>query len=487
LTTHLDELTTEEQIHLFALADREIFGSERWGRGLLEPSFMEHLSRVQQEVQKVLAHPRGRIILSGAGTSGRIAYDTACRAALPEPIREKVIGLIAGGAPAFFTARERVEDLPEVGVRDLEPYLNDTDPFVYIGITCGLSAAYVASQAHYCMEKEHGLTVVMGFNEVQDANPRVLEPFGRSFQDILEEFEHTERAVLLNPIIGPEPVTGSTRLKGGTATKMLLDLILEDIPVQEGIDTLREAQQLWHAEGQKLIPLIQSCAGSFGKGGGLVYLSGVEIAFLPFLDASECPPTFSAEDDQVRAFAPQDLSEVYPDLNLQGRCIQDLIEELKARDTLSDDTLVTMGDSPVFPELERFKIRHRIDTPEIDSFARTLAKPWQRILTELSMKWKLNTLTTCAFTAHGKVLGNRMIDLKISNLKLWDRAAGLVAETGGFDLDLAKQLLTEEITGGSDLRDMRVEDLISMASDRTGIVASAVRRAQSIRKEKRVP
>ncbi len=69
--------------------------------------------------------------------------------------------------------------------------------------------------------------VLIGFNPVSMAR-RIHVPKwsnNRTFYDIASRMETTPEALVLNPIVGPEPISGSSRMKGGTATKVILDTV----------------------------------------------------------------------------------------------------------------------------------------------------------------------------------------------------------------------------------------------------------------------
>ena len=112
------------------------------------------------------------------------------------------------------------------------------DGMYLIGITCGLSAPYVAGQIDYMLnlnnevkhKNEFG-AAVMGFNPVELARNQPIEKFNneKPFRDVarqlLEVSLYDSNFSVLNPIIGPEPVSGSSRMKGGSATAVLLDVL----------------------------------------------------------------------------------------------------------------------------------------------------------------------------------------------------------------------------------------------------------------------
>ncbi|CAI5957281.1 unnamed protein product [Closterium sp. NIES-65] len=184
------------------------------------------------------------VVVSGAGTSGRIAFQVVLcfnavlrRYGLPPCFHF----LIAGGLPALLKAQEGAEDNQEAAVAALRrveargnPWGKPCGRVLYIGISCGLSAPYVAAQVKYALSQSHYAVAVMGFNPPSLA-PNTKGAPGVTFPSVLSEMrariEAAEaegtapRHFILSPAVGPETVTGSTRLKGGTATKVLLETI----------------------------------------------------------------------------------------------------------------------------------------------------------------------------------------------------------------------------------------------------------------------
>jgi len=146
----------------------------------------------------------GRVFYIGAGTSGRLGVLDASEIpptySAPE---DWFIGIIAGGDKALRKSIEGAEDKSENAVRDLEPFkINQKD--VVVGISCSGAALYVISALDYARE--------MGAKTVYlVTNPN---PFRMTTIDEI---------IILDT--GPEIITGSTRMKAGTATKMVLNMI----------------------------------------------------------------------------------------------------------------------------------------------------------------------------------------------------------------------------------------------------------------------
>jgi N-acetylmuramic acid 6-phosphate etherase len=147
----------------------------------------------------------GRLFYSGAGTSGRLGVLDASECPPTfgtDP--ELVQGLIAGGPPALTRAQEGAEDRPETGAHDLEHRGLTGRDFV-VGIAASGTTPYVLGALVYARERGARTALVACSPPPQDALAVV--------------------DVAILPIVGPEVVTGSTRLKAGTATKLVLNMI----------------------------------------------------------------------------------------------------------------------------------------------------------------------------------------------------------------------------------------------------------------------
>ncbi|MBS5938675.1 N-acetylmuramic acid 6-phosphate etherase [Clostridium sartagoforme] len=146
----------------------------------------------------------GRIIYMGAGTSGRLGLLDAveCPPTFGVP-SDLVVGLIAGGSSAFIKAVEGAEDSKTLGVEDLKA-LNVTSKDVVIGIAASGRTPYVIHGLKYAREVGCKTAVVVCNKDSEMAK----------YSDVAIEL-----------VVGPEVLTGSTRLKAGTSQKMALNMI----------------------------------------------------------------------------------------------------------------------------------------------------------------------------------------------------------------------------------------------------------------------
>jgi N-acetylmuramic acid 6-phosphate etherase len=146
----------------------------------------------------------GRLIYVGAGTSGRLGVLDA--AECPPTFRtdpQQVQGIIAGGEAAMFRAQEGAEDRPEDGATAVDGKAVGPNDVV-VGIAAGGTTPFVHGALR--RSRERGARTVF----LTCVQPVPNEP---------------AVDVVIRPLTGPEVVTGSTRLKAGTATKLVLNTI----------------------------------------------------------------------------------------------------------------------------------------------------------------------------------------------------------------------------------------------------------------------
>ncbi|MBN8718075.1 MAG: N-acetylmuramic acid 6-phosphate etherase [Sediminibacterium magnilacihabitans] len=155
----------------------------------------------------------GRLFYIGAGTSGRLGIVDAseCPPTFGVPYG-LVIGLIAGGDKAITQAVEFAEDSLEEGWADLEKhFINDKD--VVVGLAASGTTPYVIGALQECRKRG----IITGSISCNPNSP------------VSEEADFPVEVV-----VGPEFITGSTRMKSGTAQKLVLNMISTSIMIQLG-------------------------------------------------------------------------------------------------------------------------------------------------------------------------------------------------------------------------------------------------------------
>ncbi|MBI6405631.1 MULTISPECIES: N-acetylmuramic acid 6-phosphate etherase [Proteus] len=173
------------------------------------------LPEIAQLVDKVaIAFSQGgRLIYCGAGTSGRLGILDAseCPPTYGTP-HDMVIGLIAGGHKAILQAVENAEDNIQLGEQDLRQ-LNFNEKDVLVGIAASGRTPYVIGALNYA--KSLGATT-----GAISCNPE--SPIAQIAD------------IAITPIVGAEVVTGSSRMKAGTAQKLILNMITTGAMIKIG-------------------------------------------------------------------------------------------------------------------------------------------------------------------------------------------------------------------------------------------------------------
>jgi N-acetylmuramic acid 6-phosphate etherase len=155
----------------------------------------------------------GRLVYCGAGTSGRLGVLDA--AECPPTFQtdpSQVVGLIAGGRSAMFVAVEGAEDSPELGERDLAA-LNLAPDDAVCGIAASGRTPYVLGALAYA-RRIGALTIGVACNPGSELAAAV--------------------EIAIVPVVGPEILSGSTRLKAGTATKLVLNTLTTGAMIRLG-------------------------------------------------------------------------------------------------------------------------------------------------------------------------------------------------------------------------------------------------------------
>ena len=194
-TTEIDRMSSLEIVQVINAEDVKVAQAVR--------QVLPQIARAIEEIATRLRR-NGRLVYVGAGTSGRLgALDASeCPPTFNIP-QEMVITCIAGGAQAIGQAHEDLEDSWEAGQADVATIgISEVD--VVIGITASGRTPYARGAIAYAKERG-ALTIGLACN----ANTPLEQ----------------EVEIMIAPVVGPEVITGSTRLKAGTAQKMVLNML----------------------------------------------------------------------------------------------------------------------------------------------------------------------------------------------------------------------------------------------------------------------
>ena len=173
------------------------------------------LPQVAQAVDAIVLafQTGGRLIYMGAGTSGRLGILDASECPPTYGSHpDLVVGLIAGGHQAILKAVENAEDNTELGQDDLK-HLQLTDKDVVVGIAASGRTPYVLGGMAYA--KSVGATLV-----AIACNPQCAM--------------QQQADIAIIPVVGAEVVTGSSRMKAGTAQKLILNMLTSGAMIRSG-------------------------------------------------------------------------------------------------------------------------------------------------------------------------------------------------------------------------------------------------------------
>ena len=210
---HLDEMSTSELLH----------GINSEDRGVTE-AVNKAIPQIEKLVDGIVERMRrgGRVFYTGAGTSGRLGIVDASEIPPTYGVRDAFIGLIAGGDGAIRTAVEGAEDDAELGWNDVAAF-NPTPDDTVVGIAASGTTPYV-------------------IGSVKEARKRGLLTGCITCNENSPVAEAAECPIVA--VVGPEFVTGSTRMKAGTATKLILNMISTCAMIRLG-----------HVKGSKMVDM----------------------------------------------------------------------------------------------------------------------------------------------------------------------------------------------------------------------------------------
>jgi N-acetylmuramic acid 6-phosphate etherase len=202
----------------------------------------------------------GRLIYIGAGTSGRLGVLDAAECPPTFGIApDRIIGLIAGGAPTLTRSAEGVEDDIAAGEKDIDN-LNVDEFDVVTGLTASQRTPYV----------------IAGLNRASYRNAKTIFLTCNPAAD-----KDCNYDLIINPIVGPEILTGSTRMKAALAEKMILTMITTTVMIKLGkvynnmmVDLQATSQKL--VERSKRV-IMAACGCDYETAGGYLQEAGGQV------------------------------------------------------------------------------------------------------------------------------------------------------------------------------------------------------------------
>ena len=200
----IDQLTTEQMLTVINQEDQKV--------ALAVEAILPQITRAVDAITAAFT-AGGRLIYCGAGTSGRLGILDAseCPPTFGSP-PEQVQGLIAGGQRAILQAVENAEDNRQQGAIDLQK-VDFSAGDILVGIAASGRTPYVLGAMEYA-EQCGAVVIALSCN-----------PQGEMA---------AKAAIALTPVVGPEVITGSSRLKAGTAQKMVLNMLTTGAMIRSG-------------------------------------------------------------------------------------------------------------------------------------------------------------------------------------------------------------------------------------------------------------
>ncbi len=234
---------------------------------------------------------------------------------------------------------------------------------------------------------------------------------------------------------------------------------------------------------EKALPQIEALASQIvrklKKGGRLFYIGAGTSGRLGILDASECPPTFGVEDDLVIGLiaggdkairkaveeAEDSVTQGWKDLKAFNFSVRDVLVGIaasgttpyvvstirKARENGSTTGCITMNPGSPLEQAAEFPVTVIVGPEFVTGSSRMKAGTAQKLV--------LNMLTTSSLIQLGRVKGNKMIDMQLTNNKLVDRGTKMIMKETQLNYDTAEKLLLKTGSVRLALKDFFIKNI----------------------------
>ncbi len=203
-SANIDRLSTVQIVNLINAEDK-----------LVAPAVGKEYKKIAAAVDMIVEHFKinGRLFYVGAGTSGRLGVLDASECPPTFGVSPLLVqGIIAGGKKAFIRAIEGAEDKTNDGKKAVNKYKISAKDVVVGIAACGLTP-FVRAALKEAKKKRAGTIFIT-------CSPEAVK-------DIPAQ-------IIINPVVGPEVITGSTRMKAGTATKLVLNTLTTTAMIKIG-------------------------------------------------------------------------------------------------------------------------------------------------------------------------------------------------------------------------------------------------------------
>jgi N-acetylmuramic acid 6-phosphate (MurNAc-6-P) etherase len=540
LTTSLDMQDPLGIVRLLRGCDGQLFSGYQSFPGLTDKSIFSSMQFVSTKTAEIIRSDNGVVVMSGSGTSGRIAFLVARdmnRVLVNAGKRPCFKYLCSGGDAALLLSDELPEDDTITAVKDLllvTSEQSEKDEVLVIGITCGMSAPYVAGQLDYALDMCENTwnnaivkapdsppkytCALVGFNPVVFSRPNPIEMWSsrpenlsKTMFDVVQRLqkasfskkrnlrdEPVQTHAILNPVVGPEAVCASSRMKGGSATLIILTACFgpavaaatqqtRKLSIANVLDGMEKAYQRTYLVAKEISKILEMCGESIKNGGHVYWLGEGSAGILGFVDASEMPDTYGAAFTEFRGFCDKgwsgiqtvegDLSDrgslyrisleqfeddIFPNLTacdtviglyahaLDCHCPNRAIEELLLKIATEKQSVSTarVVCGPTHQEnAHAVNMNCFVELPSTEAaFLNDYAA-----YSQFSLKLVLNAISTGAQIMKGMVCQNHMINTGPTNNKIYHRCIRLIMEFANVGEEVATQALWKAIYEVNDL------------------------------------
>uniref|UniRef100_A0A4W4F8M6 Glucokinase (hexokinase 4) regulator n=1 Tax=Electrophorus electricus TaxID=8005 RepID=A0A4W4F8M6_ELEEL len=358
-----------------------------------------------------------------------------------------------------------------------------------------LAAPFVEGQLNLCLNKLDIFTpVLIGFNPISMARTERMQDCPCHFKEVVErmnEMQNQQKAYLLNPVVGVWPFQTdnnsiyfshilnekccSTSLFLFPSANLLLYLL--NSGVLASIKINEKVHEITYSQIDKLATLPGFCVPSLQEEGRVCYLGWHSLGIIGIIDASECSPTFGAGISTDKCCIGRHFIIGHKDF------VNTILPSLSNKDMILHSCLSHNYHSTIITA-----VCVRQNTSNLHALTHDLqglCVPVSKITWLLSSKWCLNAISTGAHILKGKVYRNYMIDLRVSNSKLYKRAIHMLQRFTGSTHTQCKMALlraiydVEVLTDEIILADVTHHTLVAIKKDRVRVIPTALVMLQS--------
>jgi len=240
-----------------------------------------------------------------------------------------------------------------------------------------------------------------------------------------------------------------------TEQRLAESMALDAMPIREAVELMNQqdalAVEAVRKVGGEIARAVEMVAAGFERGGRLIYFGAGTSGRLGVLDASECPPTFRVDAERVQGVIAGGMEAMFKAKEGAEDSVEGGAADVDAKEVGATDVVMGIASGGTTPYVHGALRRARergaktiflacvAPTPneaEVDLAIRPLTGPEvltgsTRLKAGTATKLVLNAITTLAMVRIGKTYENLMVDLRASNVKLWDRGARIVAMLTG--------------------------------------------------------